>query len=139
MCSFLYFSPASPMFSLLYSLLDSFVDLPFGLDWFYSSSKTSLPLFLAHTLLCWKICSSKIFFWKSDKKCCWFSAAKPYDIMRAVGGFTACVKIWAGLSFLANMFTWLSLILCIRRSQTQNKIFNGLGEFLSIFCSAFFS
>lgn len=54
------------------------------------------------------------------------------DTMRAVGGFTACVKIWAGLSFLANLFKWLGLILCIRRSQVQNKVFDSLGAFLSI-------
>lgn len=48
-------------------------------------------------------------------------------IQWAVGDFTACVKIWAGLSLLVNLFKWLGLILCISRSQAQKKVFAGSG------------
>lgn len=86
-----------------------------------------------------KYLQQQTFFEVSDKRCCWFSAARTCDTMRAVGGFTARVKIWAGLSFLVNLLKWLGLILCMRRSQVQHKAFSGFGEFLPIYSSAFFA
>lgn len=64
-----------------------------------------------------KFLQQQSFFEVSDKRCCWFSAGRPCDTTRAVGGFTAHVKIRAGLNFLLNLLKWLSLFLCMRRSM----------------------
>jgi len=86
-----------------------------------------------------KYLQQQSFFEVSDKRSCWFSAARTCDTMRAVGGFTARVKIWAGLNFLVNLLKWLCLILCMRRSQVQRKVFAGFGELFSTYISVFFA
>lgn len=86
-----------------------------------------------------KYLQQQSFFVVSDKRCCWFSATRTCDTMRAVGGFTAHVKIQVGLSFLVNLCKWLGLILYIKRSQVWHKFFAGLEEFLPNYSSAFFA
>lgn len=128
MCSFLYFPPAYPITSLFVFSSSFFCWSPFCFRLLFITLQRP-PSHYPFLIPCSteKSVTARLLL-KKWKEMLLTQCSKRCGTMRAEGGFTACVKIWAGLSFLVNLFKWLGFIICIRRKKVQNKVFLYLGR-----------